>query len=58
MRLPKITQNKEQLYYRTLIDYLHDIEVPTNLFISINNIKNNEHNNKYILINKYQIYIE
>ncbi|MGJ0495030.1 hypothetical protein [Aliarcobacter cryaerophilus] len=58
MRLPKIPQNKEQLYYRTLIGYLHDIEVPTNLFISINNIKNNEHNNKYILINKYQIYIE
>ena len=58
MRLPNIPKNKEQLYYKTLIGYLHNIEVPINIFIDKNEFKKNKNNNKYLLLNKQKIFIE
>ena len=58
MRLPNIPKNKEQLYYKTLIGYLHNIEIPLNIFIDKNEFKKDKNNNTYILLNKQNIYIE
>ncbi|MCT7511731.1 hypothetical protein [Aliarcobacter cryaerophilus] len=58
MRLPNIPKNKEQLYYKTLIGYLHNIEIPLNIFINKNDLKKDKNNNTYILLNKQNIYIE
>ena len=58
MRLPSIPKSKEQLYYRTLIGYLHNIEVPINIFINKNDLKKDKNNNTYMLLNKQNIYIE
>ena len=57
MRLPSITKSKEQLYYRTLIGYLHNIEIPLNIFINKNDFKKDKNNNTYILLAKQNIYI-
>ena len=58
MRLPNIPKNKEQLYYKTLIGYLHNIEIPLNIFIDKNEFKKDKNNNKYLLLNKQKIFIE
>ncbi len=57
MKLSNITKNKEQLYYRTLIGYIHNIEIPLNVFIDKNNFKIDKNNNKYLLLNKQILFL-
>ncbi|RLA82783.1 MAG: hypothetical protein DRG78_06200 [Epsilonproteobacteria bacterium] len=63
-RLIKLLQNnnskliKESQYFRIVIGYLHWIDIPTNIYINISNIKFNKvKNNYYINLNSYKFYI-
>ena len=46
------------LICKTLIGYLHNIEIPLNIFIDKNEFKKDKNNNKYLLLNKQKIFIE
>ena len=45
MSLIKIPENKIQYFIKILIGYLHNIEVPNNIFIDFNYIKNDKYGN-------------
>ncbi len=57
MSLIKIPENKIQYFIKILIGYLHNIEVPNNIFIDFNYIKNDKYGNNYILLNRHKLFI-
>ena len=57
MSLTRIPENKIQYFIKILIGYLHNIEVPNNIFIDFNYIKNDKYGNNYILLNRHKLFI-
>lgn len=57
LRLPLIPKSKEQYFYKTAIGYLHNIEIPKNVYINKNRIKQDKNNNFYLVLNKHKFFI-
>ena len=56
LELPSIHKSKEQYFYKMAIGYLHNIEIPKNVYINKNEIKK-DRNGDYLILNKHKIYI-
>lgn len=57
LRLPLIPKSKEQYFYKTAISYLHNIEIPKNVYINKNEIKKDKDDNSYVILNKHKFFI-
>lgn len=57
LKLPSILKSKEQYFYKTTIEYLHNIKIPKNVFINKNEIKKDKNDNLYLVLNKHKFFI-
>lgn len=57
LRRPSIPKTKEQYLYKIAISYLHNIEIPKNVYINKNEIKQDKNDNFYLVLNKHKLFI-
>ena len=58
LRLSSIPKNKEQYFYKAAIEYLHNIKIPKNVFININEIEKDKNSSFYLILNKHKFFID
>ena len=57
LKLPAIPKNKVNYFIKTIVSYLHNIEVPNNTYLTKNDIKKDKNGNFYLLLNKHNFFI-
>lgn len=58
LRTPQYKEEHPQYFFKTLIGYLHNIHIPNNIYIDLNNVKKDTQGDTYIRICREVFYLQ